>query len=337
MNILIFGLGSIGQRHLRNIKILNSKANIYAIRKSFHTPSLNNKNIPIKVDLKKKFDLNYFKSREEALKSRVKFNAAIICTPTSLHIDNLIWCIKNGINVFLEKPLSNNLKKIKLLENLLERKNVIHMMGFQMKFDPLVLYLKKFLNKPIKKLGKLNFVNIHNGENIKNFHKYEDYKISYAAKKSLGGGILLSQIHEIEYFLDIFKDYKIIKYQTVQKKISSLQIDVPDTFNGNFILKKKKDYVLCNIHLNHYQDPKQKNIELIFDNGILNIDFVKKNISLNLKSKKYSKKIKYQRNDIFLKEIKFFLSHIKNNKKISKNFNLYNGIKTLKFVMKLMK
>ena len=35
INILFFGLGSIGQRHLRNLKkILNNKANFYAYRKT---------------------------------------------------------------------------------------------------------------------------------------------------------------------------------------------------------------------------------------------------------------------------------------------------------------
>ena len=32
MNILIIGLGSIGQRHLRNLKIIEPKSNFYAIR-----------------------------------------------------------------------------------------------------------------------------------------------------------------------------------------------------------------------------------------------------------------------------------------------------------------
>ena len=53
MNILIIGLGSIGQRHLRNInKIYNKKVNFFALRKKFKTPTLSNKNKPIKKKLK---------------------------------------------------------------------------------------------------------------------------------------------------------------------------------------------------------------------------------------------------------------------------------------------
>ena len=53
MNILIFGLGSVGQRHLRNIKKLNKNTNVYVIRKKYLTPSLDNNNKIINQNLKK--------------------------------------------------------------------------------------------------------------------------------------------------------------------------------------------------------------------------------------------------------------------------------------------
>ena len=34
-----------------------------------------------------------------------------------------------------------------------------------------------------------------------------NYKISYAAQKKLGGGVVLTLIHEIDYFMFLFKDY----------------------------------------------------------------------------------------------------------------------------------
>ena len=89
------------------------------------------------------------------------------------------------------------------------QKNVITMMGFQMRFNPLI----KFLEKTIKKkspIGKLITAHIHHCENIKDFHPYEDYRVSYAAKKKLGGGVILSQIHEVDYFLHLFQNYQIV-------------------------------------------------------------------------------------------------------------------------------
>jgi hypothetical protein len=49
------------------------------------------------------------------------------------------------------------------------------------------------------------------------------------------------------------------------------------------------------------------------------------------------KKFNYQRNDLFISEIKYFFDHIKQKKIIDNSLNLQNGIKTLEFAIKLKK
>ena len=110
MNILILGLGSIGQRHLRNLHSINKNFNFFVLRKKFITPSLNNKNLVVKQDIKKKYKLKYLKDLSQIKSLGLKIDAAFICTPSKYHIDEAIWLIKNNINVFVEKPLGSNLK-----------------------------------------------------------------------------------------------------------------------------------------------------------------------------------------------------------------------------------
>ena len=52
MNFLFIGLGSIGQRHLRNLYKISKNDKIYAYRRKFSTPSLNNKNKKINIETK---------------------------------------------------------------------------------------------------------------------------------------------------------------------------------------------------------------------------------------------------------------------------------------------
>ena len=54
MNFLFIGLGSIGQRHLRNLINIYPKSKIYVIRKKYKVPSLSIKNKPINLNLQKK-------------------------------------------------------------------------------------------------------------------------------------------------------------------------------------------------------------------------------------------------------------------------------------------
>ena len=78
MKVLIWGLGSVGQRHLRNISKINPKIEFFAIRKKFTTPALNNFNIPQKSDLKKKYNITYLSNINDLDKLNIRINAAFI-------------------------------------------------------------------------------------------------------------------------------------------------------------------------------------------------------------------------------------------------------------------
>lgn len=337
MNILIIGLGSIGQRHLRNLKLIEPKSNFYVIKSSRKksTPLLNNLNQVLKADIKKKYLLTYFNSISEIYKNNIKIDCAFVCTPSSKHVPQVIELLNYNIHCFVEKPLGSSSKQLSELERLLKKKNkLITMMGFQLRFNPLI----KYLNRVIKKkspIGKLISANIHHGENIKDFHPYEDYRISYAANKKLGGGVILTQIHEIDYFLHLFSDYKITNATYISSKVSDLEIDVEDIFSSNFLLKKNKNRMLCSINLNYFERPKKRKFYLIGNNGSLVACFNTQKIHINNNGKKKNLYFNFRKNDIFIKEIKYFISKVKSKKIISKNLSLYNGIKTLRLALKL--
>lgn len=336
MNILIIGLGSIGQRHLRNLKLIEPKSNFYAIKSNRKriTPLLNNFNQVLKGDIQKKYSLKYFKSISEIYKNKIKIDCAFICTPSSMHVSQTIELLKYKIPCFIEKPLGSSSKRLDELKKLFAKKNVITMMGFQMRFNPII----KFLEKTIKKkslIGKLMTAYIHHGENVKDFHPYEDYRISYAAKKKLGGGVILSQIHEIDYFLYLFQNYQIKYSSFVSSKISDLDLDVEDVFLSNFLLKKNNDKVFCTISLNFFERPKKRKFFLVGKEGSIEACFNSQKIYIFKKGKKIIKHFHFKRNDIFIKELKYFISKVKSKKKIPNDLNLSNGIKTLIFALKL--
>lgn len=334
MKILIIGLGSIGQRHLRNLRTIEPKANFYAIRKKRDVPLLSNYNKVLKADIKKKYKLKYFKSLDEIISNNIKIDCAFVCTPSSEHVSQTIELLKNNIHCFVEKPLGSSLKQIRRLETLLKKKNLITMMGYQLRFNPLIQYLEKIINTK-SKIGEIITAHIHHGENIKDFHPYEDYRVSYASNKKLGGGVILTQIHEIDYFLHIFRNYKIIKSTFFSSKISDLDIDVEDILSSNFILEKNKKKIITTINLNFFEIPKKRKICLIGKKGSIEACLNSNKIKIYTSSKIIEKKFKFNKNDIFLKELKFFISKIKSKSKISDSLNLINGIKTLRFALKL--
>ena len=124
MNILILGLGSIGQRHLRNLKKITPKCNVFALRKKKLTPMLDNNNKVIIGDLKKKYSLTYINNLNDIKKKKLNIDAALVCTPSSHHVKQVIWLVKNNINCFVEKPLGSSSKNLLKLKNLLIKKKI---------------------------------------------------------------------------------------------------------------------------------------------------------------------------------------------------------------------
>ena len=242
-NILFLGLGSIGQRHLRNLKKLKSNLNFYAIRRKKNSPLLDNNNNIIK----KKFILseNNVKNINFNQIKRYKIDTAFITNPSSKHLSSAIKIGGLGCNLFIEKPLSHNMNNISILKEIIKKKKILCAVGYQTRYDDLLLKIKKIIKK--KNYGNILSVNIHNRHYLPFHHRYEDYKIGYAAQKKLGGGVLLCFIHEIDYANYLFE--KPLKVFGKSDKKSNLIIDVEDTAKFTVIYDINKKEIPVNFHL----------------------------------------------------------------------------------------
>ena len=111
MKILFVGLGSIGQRHLRNLKKFFPKFEILAYRKLNRKLTLDNKNRVQRFNLNKKYNIKIFRNFEKALLERPE--VIFICNPTSMHMKYALAAAKKKIHIFIDKPLSHNSKNVK--------------------------------------------------------------------------------------------------------------------------------------------------------------------------------------------------------------------------------
>lgn len=347
MNILFIGIGIIGQRHIRNIKSKFKNINFYTLRgnysKNFYGDNKILKGDPIiKHNLK---EINF-----ADINKKFKIDAAFICLPNYLHSKFLKKLFDKKIHVFLEKPGGVNKSDIKILKNIQKnnkRKKIKIMLGYHLRFNPVIQSLKKLIDK--KSVGKILNVLSENGEHIADYRPFQKYWKVFHAKKSKGGGVLLNQIHEIDYLLYLFENYKFKLINSINDKFSNIKIDTEDTISSNFIVKSPSGKFLITLLLNSFERPKYRRLKIVGSKATLIADLLKGRIeffhykSLNnglLKSKKILKKtfkFKFKRNDLFKNEVNYFINSIKRNKAIEAKYGLAKSIKVLELTLKIKK
>lgn len=256
--------------------------------------------------IQKKHGINVFKSLEEALTQR--YDGALICSPTSLHVPIAIKLAQKGINLFIEKPLSNNLDDIDKLENIVNKQNLVVLVGCNTRFFPSFKLAKELIEK--NKIGKVLSVKIECGFYLPYWHPYEDYRKGYSANRKLGGGVIFDDIHEIDSLLWLFGDVK--ELFCLADRVSSLEIDTEDIAE---ILLRFKSKVIAQVHLDYLQRTYRRYYEFIGENGIIIWDYIKQSVQLYSKKvnqwQTYQESINVNRESMFIDEIKHFIDCLK--------------------------
>lgn len=252
MNILICGLGSIGRRHFKVLKSLGDH-HITALRSG---RSFSETDIKPDAEIYSIDDLNEHKT-----------DAALITNPTSLHISTAIEIGKRGIPMFIEKPLGKNLDEAQELSDIVNKNKLQVSIGYNMLFHPGLIELRKQIAE--EKIGKVISAKAQFGTYMPGWHPNEDYKKSYAADPDLGGGVVLTSIHEQNYLTEFFGKVTNLKAMEVGGNVTGI-----DSEEGVEILMKHSSGVVSNIHLNFFQKPYYRNCQIIGTEGTLYWDFM---------------------------------------------------------------
>ena len=184
-------------------------------------------------------------SKSTSLKKALleKPDIAIISNPTFKHINTAIKCAKSNCHLFIEKPISNNIKNINLLKKICKKKNLICTVGFMMRYHPLIKKIKKIIDQG--QIGKIIHFSSQWGEDLRLWHPWEDYKISYGANNKMGGGPTLTLSHDLDLALFFCKQEIKSKYINFNFG-SNLKIK---THHGSDIIINFKNNTTANIHL----------------------------------------------------------------------------------------
>jgi predicted dehydrogenase len=193
------------------------------------------------------------------------------------------------------------------LISLVERDGLKTAVGYQMRFHPCLLRLHELVQE--RKVGQILSVRAEVGEYLPGWHTYEDYRQLYASKQELGGGVVLTQIHEFDYLYWMFGLPR--RIYALGGHLSSLDIDVEDTAEILMDFEMDGCLVPISLHQDYLQLPPRRTCEVIGDNGKIQVDLAGLVVEFFDRKGKQVESNNYtgfQRNQMFLDELSYFLS-----------------------------
>ena len=317
LNVLIVGYGSIGKRHVQNLlSTTKFKIIICTTQK--------------KSKLTKHKRCIFVNTIQEGL----SYNPTIgfVTNVSNQHVKTAMLLANAGCHVFIEKPLSNSLNNTTKLLNIVKKNNLVTLMGCNLRFHRCIQKIKSLLVE--KSIGKIISVKVECGTYLPDWHPYENYSKSYAARDDLGGGVVLTCIHELDYLYWFFGDVKEIFSMT--GKFSDLKIKSSDL---SAIILKFKNNIIGEVHLDYFQRPEFRSCKIIGTKGTIYWDSVNNEVKIfDIKTKKWIKKLKikkFDKNKQYVDEISHFINCVKNQKKSIND--LSQGINILKIALNVIK
>lgn len=224
MRALIVGLGAIGQRHARNLRTLRPDVELHALRtrrlRHVVTPDLR---ADLTRDVESELGVTVHESLDVALAAQP--DVVLVCNPSAMHLEPALAAAAAGCHLFIEKPVSHTLAGLARLRAIVAERRLVAAVGCQWRFHPGVDALGGLLAAGA--LGAVRKAEVRYAEYLPDWHPYEDYRTSYAARAEMGGGVVLTHIHDYDLAWWLFGAVRSVHARGGHE--SDLDIDVEDT------------------------------------------------------------------------------------------------------------
>jgi len=290
---LIVSLGSIGRRHLRNLRTLRPEAEIGVWRQQARVlPG----ELPHGADIQ-------FDTLAAALAFRPQ--AAIVAGPASTHLAVALAMAQAGIPLLVEKPLADKADGLDALVTLCRSQELPLMTAYNLRFLPSLRETRRMLAEGA--IGQVLGVRAEVGQYLPDWRPDSDYRQTVSAQRRLGGGPLLELSHELDYLVWLFG--MPARVTARGGRYSQLEIDVEDMVE--LCLEYAAPQRLINVHLDMLQRAPTRRCRFIGSEGTLLWDGIADRIECYRSSTRgweiYDQFAIADRNQMYLDELEHFL------------------------------
>lgn len=248
--IAVIGLGSIGRRHATNFSALGCRI-------------LGFDPDPQSRETAENLEIETCDKRSTALNAAT---AAVICSPSGAHLDDLEASLEAGCHALVEKPLGHELSRAQALVARATQDERSVSMGFNLRFHPCVEQARAALTKG--DIGDPVWFRALAASHLPDWRPGHDHRQGYA-NDPVAGGVIMDFTHEIDLAIHLLGHGQLKTAATRVTGILGLETeDIAD------LIVVHDNATHSNIHVDFLTRPAQRMFEIAGTNGFIRADLI---------------------------------------------------------------
>lgn len=255
----VIGSGSIGEKHLINIKATYPDCSLISAPSRFK-PGYSNPVANICCD-----------SAEEVVK--LNPDIAIIASPATKHLEHAKLFDGSKTSLLIEKPLTSSNELSRALQEFVSTSNIHAKLGYCLRQLPSVQFVKEQLLKGA--IGRVISVSAKVAQYLPHWRPGIDYHDSVSAQKKLGGGVLLELSHELDLVNYLFGETECLSSVLINS--GQLGVDVEEIAHLTLNTVHK---AIISLELNFLQQDTERYMVINGEHGTLRCNWLTNEVKL---------------------------------------------------------
>jgi predicted dehydrogenase len=247
-SIAVIGLGSIGLRHARNFMAEGARVCGYDPDAARRKLLADDGGVAC----------------ETSAAALDGVTAAVIASPSAMHLDHMRAALDADCHLFVEKPLAHASDGLKELLDRARAKGRLVFAGLNLRLHPAVRAAHERISQG--RIGRTLWARLMTASYLPDWRPHQDYRRGYAADPA-SGGIVLDLIHEIDLARHLMGPLALVHAATVRS--GALEIDGADIAD---LVLRRADGAQVSVHLDYVTRPRQRRTEVAGENGLIEID-----------------------------------------------------------------
>ena len=248
-HVLVVGAGSVGRRHARNLAALGADVSVVDPRADRRDEAAGEVAV-----------LGGHADLATALTTG-GYDAAVIASPTALHVPQALATLAAGLPTLVEKPLAATLADgARLADAAAEGPPLL--LGYTWRWWPALRHLRERVHAG--DVGEVRHLRCVLSAHLADWHPWERYQDFFMARADLGGGALLDESHWIDLAVWLLGEPTDVTADVA--RISDLEIDTDDNVD---LLLRWPSGTRAWLHLDVHGRPHERSVTVAGSTGTL--------------------------------------------------------------------